>query len=142
MDDEATTGGRRPWQLATVCVLVLLEAATLVGLAAAFVADLVRGNTQAPGATIFMAAFALGIAALLVAAARALWAGRRWGRSPVMTWQVLLVVMSIGWLTSGASLALLAVLVVALGVGVGLVLPVVVAATTSRAAGAGAPTAG
>ena len=123
---------RRPVALVVVCALVLLEAGLLVGLAAAWVADLVRGQVQLPAATIFLTLFSLGVAAVLVLATRGLWQGRRWARSPVMTWQVLLVVMSIGWIGAESSPWVVAVLVVALGVGVGLLLPPVVAATLDR----------
>ncbi|GEL95205.1 hypothetical protein [Cellulomonas composti] len=139
LDDEAR---RRPALLALVCLLILLESAMLVGLGVAWFVDLVTGGVQSPGATAFLAVFVLGIGALLVAAARGLWQGRRWGRAPVMTWQVLLVVLALGWLSTalaeGAStvvVAVVAVLVVAFVVGVGLLLPPVVSATTGVPAG-------
>ncbi|GAA2726200.1 hypothetical protein CAE01nite_35470 [Cellulomonas aerilata] len=115
-----------------VCALVLVQAGLLVGLASAWVLGLVRGESRLPGAAVFLVLFALGVAAVLVLGVRGLWAGRRWARSPVMTWQVLLVVMSVGWL--GVELAPWAtgVLVSALAVGVGLLLPSVVAVTAER----------
>jgi hypothetical protein len=119
--------------LVVVCVLVLLEAALLVGVGIAFGAELVRG-ASVPGAAAFLLAFMLGVAAVLVASARGLWRGRRWSRSPVLTWQLLLVVLALGWLgvepTWWAGLVLAAAVVV----GVGLVLPSVVAVTTGTAA--------
>jgi len=118
--------------LAVLCVLVVLQAGALVGMAVAFVTDLVRGVSELPGATVFLAVFALGVAAVLVLAARGLWAGRRWARSPVMTWQVLLVVMSVGWFSADPAWWVVAVLLSALVVGVGLLLPPVVAATVDR----------
>ena len=121
--------------LVASCVLVLLQAGLLAGLAGAWLADLVRGQVQMPAATVFLVLFALGVAAVLVLAVRGLWAGRRWARSPVMTWQVLLVVLSIGWLGSEPTAWAVAVLVSALAVGVGLLLPSVVAATVERPGG-------
>ncbi|WP_146906876.1 hypothetical protein [Cellulomonas aerilata] len=123
---------RRPAALTVVCALVLVQAGLLVGLASAWVLGLVRGESRLPGAAVFLVLFALGVAAVLVLGVRGLWAGRRWARSPVMTWQVLLVVMSVGWL--GVELAPWAtgVLVSALAVGVGLLLPSVVAVTAER----------
>ena len=118
--------------LAVLCVLVVLQAGALVGMAVAFVTDLVRGVSELPGATVFLAVFALGVAAVLVLAARGLWAGRRWARSPIMTWQVLLVVMSVGWFSADPAWWVVAVLLSALVVGVGLLLPPVVAATVDR----------
>jgi hypothetical protein len=119
--------------LAAVCLLVLVQAALLVGLGGAWIADLLRGASQLPGATVFLVLFALGIAAALIFAVRALWHGRRWGRAPVITWQLLLAVMAIGWL--GAEVAFWAALVLAstVVVVVGLLLPAVLAATSARA---------
>lgn len=121
---------RRPVALVVVCLLVLVEAAALAGLAVAFVVDLVRG-AELPGPTVFLAVFLLGVAAVLVLATRALAAGRRWGRSPVLTWQLLLLVMAVGWFSAEPSPWAAAVVVVALVVGVGLLVPSVVAATTA-----------
>ena len=55
-----------------------------------------------PAASLFLAAFGIGVALLLLLAARGLWRGRRWARSPVIMWQILLVVLAIGWLGVGA----------------------------------------
>jgi hypothetical protein len=115
-----------------LCALVLLQGGLLVGLAGAWLVDLVRGDVQLPAATVFLVLFSLGVAAVLVLAARGLWSGRRWARSPVMTWQVLLVVMAVGWLSSDPAPWAVGVLVSALAVGVGLLLPSVVAATVDR----------
>ncbi len=123
---------RRPVPLVVVCALVLLQAGLLVGLAGAWAADLLRGASQLPAATVFLVLFALGVAAVLVLAARGLWQGRRWARSPVMTWEVLLVVLAAGWLGSDPAPWAVAVLVSAIVVGVGLLVPAVVAATVER----------
>jgi hypothetical protein len=119
--------------LGVVCVLVLLEAALLVGVGIAFGAELVRG-ASVPGAAAFLLAFMLGVAAVLVASSRGLWRGRRWSRSPVLTWQLLLVVLAFGWIEVEPTWWAGLVLVVAVVVGVGLVLPSVVAATTGTSA--------
>jgi len=115
-----------------------VEALAFLGLGVAFVVDLTRGNADLPAATVFLALFALGVAALLAGGARGLWRGRRWARSPVMTWQILLVVMSLGWLGVEASVWAVAVAVVAVLVAVGLLLPPVVAATTGSGEDEGA----
>jgi hypothetical protein len=125
----------RPASLAVVCALVAVEAVGFLLLGAAFVVDLTRGKAQLPAATVFLAVFAAGVAALLAGAARGLWRGRRWARSPVMTWQVLLVVLSLGWLGVEASAWAAAVTLVAVAVAVGLLLPPVVAATTGTGDG-------
>ncbi|HEY0215688.1 MAG TPA: hypothetical protein VGC57_04790 [Cellulomonas sp.] len=121
---------RRPGLVVTVGVLVLLEAVLLVGLAVVMVVALVRGSDM-PGPVVFLVLLAAGAALLLAAAARGLWQGRRWARSPVMTWQILLVVLAIGWLGVETAPWSVGVLVVAVVTGVALLLPPVVAWTTA-----------
>lgn len=134
--------GSRPLVVAVVCALIVVEALVAAGLAVAWVVDLFHG-AQVPGAVVFLALCAAGVAVVLVAAARALWAGRRWARSPVMTWQVLLVVLSVSWLGVETSLWGVLVLVVAVVVGIGLLVPPAVAWTVapadSRAPGGAGP---
>lgn len=130
----------RPRLLAVTCVLVLLESVVVAGLGIAFVVSLVRGATALAAPTAFLVVFCAGVTTLLVLAARGLWAGRRWARSPVMMWQVLLVVLALGWLGQEVTAWAVAVLVVAVAVGVLLLLPPVVAATTQRTADGSAPT--
>ena len=124
--------GRRPAALAVLCVLVVVQAGLLIGLATAWGTGLVRGGSQLPAATVFLVLFSLGVAAVLVLAARGLWSGRRWARSPVMTWQVLLVVLSVGWLRVEAAAWAVGVLVSALVVAVCLLLRPVVSFTAER----------
>lgn len=119
--------------LAVVGLVVLVQAAVLIGLAGAWVRDLLAGASELPAATAFLVLFSLAIAALLIAAARALVRGRRWARSPVLTWQILLLAMSIGWLGAEPTGWAVAVLASALVVGIGLLVPSVVAATSGRA---------
>lgn len=126
--------GTRPTALAAVCLVVLVQAALLLGLGVAWGVDLVRGASRLPGATAFLVVFALGVAAALAASARGLWRGRRWARSPVMTWQLLLAVMAIGWLGAEPTVWAAAVLASAVVVAGGLLLPPVVAATSGRTA--------
>ena len=109
----------RPPLLAVVCLLTLLEAAAAVGLAVAWVVDLVSGVSVRPAATVFLVVFGLAVALVLAASARGLWRGRRWARSPVMTWQIMLVVLSLGWVGADPAPWAWAVLAVALGGGVG-----------------------
>jgi hypothetical protein len=109
--------------------LVLAQALVLVVAGVAMLVALVRGS-EMPGPVVFLVVMALGVAALLAGAGRALLRGHRWARSPVMTWQILLVVLSFGWIGSEAGPWAVGVLVVAVVVGVGLQLPPVVAWTT------------
>jgi hypothetical protein len=131
-----------PLLLAVVCLLTLLEAALAAGLGIAWAIDLVTGRAEAAGATAFLALFALGIACLLGACARGLWRGRRWARSPVMTWQVPLIVLAVGWLGAEVTVWAVLVLAVALVVGIGLVLPPVVRATAASGAPSAEPSSG
>ena len=123
---------RRPVPLLVVCLLVTLEAAAFLGLGVAWTVDVLRGTATMPGASLFLAAFGVGIALLLLLAARGLWRGRRWARSPVIMWQILLVVLAIGWLGAEPTAWAVVVLVVAVAVGGGLLLPAVVAVTARR----------
>jgi hypothetical protein len=109
--------------------LVLLQALAVAVIAVALVVALVRG-TSMPGPVVFLVVLAAGIAAVLGGAGRALLQGHRWGRAPVMTVQILLVVLAVGWL--GVEVAAWSVAVLALAVVVGglLVTPTVVAWTT------------
>lgn len=112
--------------------LVLLQALAVAVIAVALVVALVRG-TSMPGPVVFLILLAAGVAAVLGGAGRALLRGHRWGRSPVMTVQILLVALAVGWL--GVEVAVWSVVVLALAVVVGalLVTPAVVAWTTGTA---------
>ncbi|WP_028044864.1 hypothetical protein [Cellulomonas sp. URHE0023] len=120
----------RPPLLVAVCSFVVVEAAAFAGLGLAVAAELVRGRATMPGATAFLALCALGVAALLGLCARGLWRGRRWARSPVMMWQILLVVLAVGWYSAEPSAWALVVIGLSVAIGVGLLLPAVVRATT------------
>jgi hypothetical protein len=121
-----------------VCVLVLLEAALFAGLGIAYLVDLARGGTDLVGPTVFLAVFFLAVAGLLALCVRGLWRGRRWARSPVVTWQVLLLVLALAAMSSGESTLMSVGLVVLAGaILVGLFLPSVHAATSGRTGPAG-----
>ncbi|SFA94141.1 hypothetical protein SAMN05421867_10412 [Cellulomonas marina] len=125
----------RPRALAVVATGVLLEAVLLAGLAVLLVVDLGRGLAAGQGqgsigAVVFLVVLALGVAALLWRGSLALADGQRWPRGPVLMIQVLLVIVSTGWATSGAPPAVLLLTALALVVGAGLLTPSVVAATT------------
>src|SRR4051794_37604721 len=77
---------RRPTLLLLVCALVTLEAAAFLGLGVAWTTDVVRGTATLPGASLFLAAFGIGIALLLLLAARGLWRGPRGGGPPGALW--------------------------------------------------------
>lgn len=118
-----------PGPVRALAGLVLLEALALAAITVALVVALVRG-TSMPGPVVFLTLLALGIAAVLGGAARALLQGERWGRAPVMTVQILLVVLAVGWLGVEVAAWSVGVLVLAVAVGGLLVTPTVVAWTT------------
>lgn len=68
---------------------VLVEVTALVGLAGWWLVELVGGHSSSVGVALFLVAFALGVAAVLLGSVRALRARHRWARGPVMTWQLL-----------------------------------------------------
>lgn len=120
----------RPPMLLAVCCLIVLEAAAFAGLGIAVGSELVRGRATMPGATAFLAVCGLGVAALLGLCARGLWRGRRWARSPVIMWQILLVILTVSWYNAAPSVWAFVVIVMAAAIVVGLFLPAVVRATT------------
>lgn len=118
-----------PGAVRVLAGLVLLEALAVAVIAAALVVALVRG-TSMPGPVLFLVVLAAGAAAVLAGAGRALLRGHRWGRAPVMTVQILLVVLAVGWLGVEVAAWSVGVLVLAVAVGGLLVTPAVVAWTT------------
>lgn len=95
--EEPATGprtsrdGRRkaPAAVRTVVTVALLEALALVGLVGAALVQLLRGTLGPSGFVIGLLVLSAGLAAVLVAAARALLRGRRRARGPLATWQLL-----------------------------------------------------
>lgn len=80
---------------------ISLEAVLLGVAAGAVLAELVGGGSASAAVSVFLGLFFLGVAAALVAAARSLWAGRRGGRAPVVTWQILQGLVGITLLSAG-----------------------------------------
>jgi hypothetical protein len=122
-------GRPAPAPVRVLAALVLVQALALAAAAVACVVTLVRG-TELPGPVVFLAVLAAGAAALLAGAARALLQGERWGRAPVMTVQVLLVVLALGWLGVEVALWSVGVLLLAALTGALLLVPAVVAWTS------------
>lgn len=87
--DAGPAASPRPRLLALAVAVVFAEAAALAVGGGVLVLDVLRGRAEYVGSTLGIALFAWALAALLAGAARALARGRRWGRGPVMTWQVL-----------------------------------------------------
>ncbi|KGM10124.1 hypothetical protein [Cellulomonas carbonis] len=80
---------RPPAGVVAVVAAVCVEALALAAGAVVGLVQVLRGTESAVGVALFLVVFALAVAAALVASARALWAGRRSGRAPVATWQLL-----------------------------------------------------
>lgn len=126
----STPGGAVPAPVRVLTGLVLLQALALAAGAVALVVLLVRGSSM-PGPVVFLVLLALGAAALLAGAARALLAGRRWGRAPVMTVQIMVAVLAVGWLGVEVAPWSVGVLVLAVVTGAMLLVPAVVSWTTA-----------
>ncbi|WP_143427050.1 hypothetical protein [Georgenia soli] len=114
---QAEKGGRRvPWPLRAAGALVLVEALVLVGMAVVLVTDVVRGVAPDVFSALALAVFFVGFAAMLAGSVRALWRGQRWGRGPVITWQVLQAASALTLTGVQTALVVLAVLVAAAAV--------------------------
>lgn len=83
--------GRPPAALVVGVGIALLEALALLVVAAVYLVALAREGTVDIVFALLTAVLALGLAAGLAFSARALWRGSRWGRGPVITWQLLQV---------------------------------------------------
>jgi len=113
-----THSGGRPGLLVLALVLVAMQALGLVVLALAGLGGLVGLPAAGQITIVTLAVVLLGLAALIGAAGWALWQGRRWGRGPVVTWQLLLVAIGVSgfgadawWATVLPALSALVVLV-------------------------------
>ncbi|WP_337973226.1 hypothetical protein [Cellulomonas sp. NTE-D12] len=97
--DETAGRPRLVW---AVVVAVWVEALGAAAAVVALVVVVVRG-TELAAASVALAVLATGLAAVLGAAGRALLAGRRWARSPVITVHVLIAAMAVAsWRTAPA----------------------------------------
>ncbi len=96
--------------------LTLLEAVALLVVATVYLVALVRTGTVDLVFSLLTVVLALGLSAGLALCARALWRGARWGRGPVITWQLLQVPLLQpalgGPFTAGAVVGLTAAVVV------------------------------
>lgn len=126
----STPGGRAPAPVRALTALVLLQALALLVLAVVLVVR-VLGGSDLVGPVVFMALLAVGVGLLLGSAGRALLRGHRWGRAPVMTVQILLVVLAVGWLGVEVAPWAVGVLVLAVVTAALLLVPAVVTWTTA-----------
>ena len=150
MSDGSTTEGpahvpapapvEDPWRnlpLLVALVVAGLEGLLLVGAAIWAIVDMVRTDFESAAVSVALAVFMLLFVGLLVLGIHALWLGRRWGRGPVLTWQLIQAAIAVSVIGIAPPWALYPALLASLVVAVGLLLPASVAATSRPSSSAG-----
>ncbi len=97
-----------PWALGVALAGVGVEVLALLVYVGTSVVTLVDRGTRSPAVTAFVLVFVLGVAALLVAAARALRRGARRARGPLVTWQLLQAAVAGSLLAAGVEAVVVA----------------------------------
>ncbi|WP_156251881.1 hypothetical protein [Pseudactinotalea terrae] len=131
-----------PWRnlpLLIALVVAGLEGLVLVAAAVWSIASTVRAGFDNAAVAIALSVFMLLFVGLLVLGIHALWLGRRWGRGPVLTWQLIQAAIAFSVIGKAPGWALYPMIVASIVVGVGLLLPASVAAT-SRSSGSSSGT--
>jgi len=131
---EAFFAPRVPVFLRALVIGVLIEVIGLVAFAVVLLGELLTGGSTSVGVSLFLVLFLLGVAWVLVVSCRALLAGRRSGRGPVVTWQLFQVIGSVAAIGSGTGASVAGgwvALVIAIAVTALLMTPSVVAATSA-----------
>ncbi|WP_146197605.1 hypothetical protein [Promicromonospora sp. AC04] len=131
---EAFFARRVPAFLRALMIGVVVEVIGLVAFAVVLLGELLTGGSTSVGVSLFLVLFLLGVAWVLVVSCRALLAGRRSGRGPVVTWQLFQIIGSVAAIGSGTGIVVAGAwvaLVIAVAVGVLLMTPSVVAATSA-----------
>jgi hypothetical protein len=121
---DLTPVDRRPWRRLGAG-LAVLESLPLIGLAGLYLGELVTSRATVVRNAVMLVVLLGAVGVGLLVVARGLLAGRRWARSPAVTWQILLLAIAWYVVSSGHLLA---------GVGV-----VAVAVVTAVAAVRGTP---
>lgn len=125
---------RVPVFLRALVIGVLIEVTGLVAFAVVLLGELLTGGSSSLGVSLFLVFFLLGVAWVLVVSCRALLAGRRSGRGPVVTWQLFQIVGSVAAIGSGTGVSVpggWTALTIAVVVGGLLMTPSVVEATSA-----------
>ncbi|TDE97470.1 hypothetical protein EXU48_04580 [Occultella glacieicola] len=125
----------RPLSLRIGLAVALLEAVGLVVIGVASVVLALAGDAAFAGFAAGVLVVLLLIGGLLFLAVRALWQGKRWGRGPVITWQLLQFAVGAASYASVPWWAATVPMVLAVVVVVTLLVPASLAATS----GAGGP---
>jgi hypothetical protein len=111
---EADVGAsRRSWRRLAAGLVLVEAGAALVG-AGIYLAELLTATATVPRNVLMLVVLLALIGLGLLLVARGLLGGRRWARSPAVTWQVLLLavawyVVAAGHLLAGLAVAALAV---------------------------------
>ncbi|GAA4416389.1 hypothetical protein GCM10023169_11180 [Georgenia halophila] len=100
-----------------------LEALCLAAFAVGAVASAVLGGPGGLGVAVPFAVLLIVFALLLVGSSRAQWRGMRWGRGPVITWQLLQIVTVLTVLGTVPPWGVAAALAVSVGIVVGTLWP-------------------
>lgn len=119
----------RPSLLVLALVLVGLQVLGLVVLALGGLGGLLAAASIEQVTIVTLAVVLLGLAALIGGAGWALWQRKRWGRGPVVTWQLLLLAVAVSGLGGDAWWATVVPIGMALVVLVGVLAPASRAAT-------------
>ncbi|MFV0251710.1 MAG: hypothetical protein ACK5H2_00035 [Beutenbergiaceae bacterium] len=106
-----------------------LEALVLLAAAAWSVVTIASDNVPDVAVAVALTVVLLLFALLLLAGINALWQGRRWGRGPVLTWQLIQAAIAVGAIGMAPGWAVFPALIAAVVIAVGLLLPSSVAAT-------------
>ena len=104
-------------------LLLLVEVGALLALSVGMLVEVLGGRTQGGYVTAVLAALFLGLCAVLVLAARALVQRRRWGRGPVITWQLLLLAIGVSQADTLAWWVVALLVAVPVAVTAGILLP-------------------
>lgn len=124
--------GRRPGLLVVALALVAVQVLAQVVLAVGGLGGLFAAQSMEQVTIVTLAVVLLGLAGLIGGAGWALWQGKRWGRGPVVTWQLLLLAVGISGLGGDAWWATVVPIVMALVILVGVLSPASRAATGGR----------
>lgn len=111
-------------------VVAGLEALLLLAAAVWSLVTMVREGFAGVAVSIALAIVLLLFSLLLVVGVNALWHGRRWGRGPVLTWQLIQAAIAVGAVGIAPAWMVYPVLGASLIAGAGLLLPASVAATS------------